>query len=38
MFETRAVIAPTRFAMETSALQGDYDACWSGFAKAQLPT
>ena len=38
MFETRAVIAPTRFAMETSALQSDYDACWAGFAKAQLPT
>jgi homogentisate 1,2-dioxygenase len=37
MFETRWVIAPTRFAMETPALQADYHACWSGFAKARLP-
>ena len=37
MFETRWVIAPTRFAMETPALQRDYDACWSNFAKAKLP-
>ena len=37
MFETRAVIAPTKFALETSALQRDYDACWSNFPKAQLP-
>ncbi len=36
MFETRWVIRPTRFAMETSALQRDYDACWNGFPKAQL--
>jgi homogentisate 1,2-dioxygenase len=33
MFETRLVIRPTRFALETVALQRDYDACWSGFEK-----
>lgn len=37
MFESRLVLRPTRFGMETPLLQGDYDACWSGFAKAQLP-
>lgn len=37
MFESRWVIAPTKFALETSALQADYDACWTGFLKAQLP-
>ncbi|AKV03616.1 Homogentisate 1,2-dioxygenase [Labilithrix luteola] len=37
MFETRAVIRPTRYAMETSLLQSDYDACWSQFEKAKLP-
>jgi homogentisate 1,2-dioxygenase len=37
MFESRAVIHPTRWAMETQALQQDYDDCWSGFAKASLP-
>jgi homogentisate 1,2-dioxygenase len=37
MFETRGVIAPTRQAMETPALQRDYDGCWSGFDKARLP-
>jgi homogentisate 1,2-dioxygenase len=36
MFETRAVIRPTRFALETAARQGDYDACWSGFPKPTL--
>jgi homogentisate 1,2-dioxygenase len=36
MFETRWVIAPTRFAMDTPALQKDYDACWTGFEKARL--
>jgi homogentisate 1,2-dioxygenase len=38
MFESRNVIAPTRFAMETPALQLDYDTCWSGFEKARLPS
>jgi len=33
MFETRLVIRPTRFALETHALQRDYDACWAGFEK-----
>jgi homogentisate 1,2-dioxygenase len=33
MFETRMVCRPTRFALETPALQRDYDACWQGFAK-----
>ncbi len=37
MFESRYPIAPTAWAMETSLLQDDYDACWKGFAKAQLP-
>jgi len=30
MFETRQVLRPTRFALETPALQRDYDACWQG--------
>ena len=33
MFETRLVIRPTRFALETPALQGDDDSCWAGFQK-----
>jgi homogentisate 1,2-dioxygenase len=33
MFETRMVIRPTRFALETDALQRDYDACWADFRK-----
>ncbi|HEX3536682.1 MAG TPA: homogentisate 1,2-dioxygenase [Stellaceae bacterium] len=33
MFETRLVLRPTRFALETPALQQDYDACWAGFDK-----
>ena len=33
MFETRFPIRPTRFALETPALQDDYDACWQGFPK-----
>ena len=33
MFETRLVLRPTRFALETPALQRDYDACWGGFEK-----
>ena len=37
MFESRSVIRPTRWAMETPLLQDDYDACWRGFPKAQLP-
>ncbi len=37
MFESQWVITPTRQAMESPALQPDYDACWSGLAKATLP-
>ncbi len=37
MFESRWVIRPTRFAMETPLAQRDYDECWSGFTKARLP-
>jgi homogentisate 1,2-dioxygenase len=37
MFETRAVIRPTAWAMKTPGLQLDYDHCWDGFAKASLP-
>jgi homogentisate 1,2-dioxygenase len=33
MFETRFVLAPTRFALDTPALQGDYDSVWAGFPK-----
>ena len=33
MFETRMVIRPTRFAMETEALQHDYFECWQGLKK-----
>ena len=31
MFESRWVIRPTRWALETPTRQRDYDACWSGF-------
>ncbi len=37
MFESRSVLRPTRFAMETELMQLDYDDIWSGFAKAELP-
>ena len=37
MFESRWVIRPTKYALETSQLQADYDACWTGFPKARLP-
>ncbi|HVC54250.1 MAG TPA: homogentisate 1,2-dioxygenase [Stellaceae bacterium] len=33
MFETRLVIRPTEFALETPARQPDYDACWAGFER-----
>src|SRR5213082_889299 len=33
MFETRLVVRPTKFALETPALQNDYDAVWAGFEK-----
>jgi len=37
MFESRNVIRPTRFAIETPLVQSDYDDCWSDFKKAELP-
>jgi homogentisate 1,2-dioxygenase len=33
MFETRAVIQPTRFALESAQLQSEYFQCWQGLAK-----
>jgi homogentisate 1,2-dioxygenase len=33
MFETCRVVLPTRFALDTPALQTDYDECWAGFEK-----
>lgn len=33
MFETRTVIRPTRFALESPQLQGDYAQCWQGLRK-----
>jgi homogentisate 1,2-dioxygenase len=33
MFETRLVVRPTRFGLDTPALQQDYDSCWAGFQK-----
>ena len=33
MFETRAVIAPTRQAMDAGHRQRDYQACWAGLQK-----
>ena len=37
MFETRWVLRPTRFALESPALQQNYDECWSGFPKGAVP-
>lgn len=33
MFETRAPIRPTRFALETAQLQADYFQCWQGLRR-----
>jgi len=33
MFESRYVIAPTKFALETPARQNDYLDCWAGLKK-----
>jgi homogentisate 1,2-dioxygenase len=33
MFETRMAFRPTRHAMESDALQRDYDTVWDGFPK-----
>ncbi len=37
MFESRWVIAPTAWAMESPTLQRDYDGVWGSFEKAKLP-
>ncbi len=37
MFESRDVIVPTRWAVETPLAQLDYDECWADFRKAELP-
>ena len=37
MFESRHVLRPSRWALETPLLQSDYDTCWSDFPKAELP-
>ncbi|MEJ8822767.1 homogentisate 1,2-dioxygenase [Variovorax humicola] len=33
MFETRCVLRPTRHALESAELQGDYYRCWQGLRK-----
>ena len=33
MFETRTLIRPTRFALETAQLQAHYYECWQGLGK-----
>ena len=33
MFETKLVIRPTRFAMESRILQHEYFECWQGLKK-----
>ncbi len=37
MFETRNIIRPTRFALETSQLQNDYFECWQNLKKNFSP-
>jgi homogentisate 1,2-dioxygenase len=37
MFETRHIIRPTRFALESPALQRDYWKCWHGLKKHFKP-
>jgi homogentisate 1,2-dioxygenase len=37
MFETRAVIRPTRFALESAQLQREYFRCWEGLKKKFNP-
>ncbi|MDI1294662.1 MAG: homogentisate 1,2-dioxygenase [bacterium] len=37
MIESRHAFRPTRWAMETPLLQADYDHCWDGFPKAEMP-
>jgi homogentisate 1,2-dioxygenase len=33
MFETRTLIKPTQFALETAQLQANYYECWQGLTK-----
>jgi homogentisate 1,2-dioxygenase len=37
MVESCWPYCPTRFALETDALQRDYDEAWGGFPKAKVP-
>ncbi|WP_372855133.1 homogentisate 1,2-dioxygenase [Sphingomonas sp.] len=37
MIESRWVFHPTDYALETGALDEDYDQVWTGFPKAELP-
>ena len=37
MFETRTVIRPTRFALESPYLQDDYSECWQGLRRRFTP-
>jgi homogentisate 1,2-dioxygenase len=37
MFETRYVVRPTKYAMDTSELQGEYYECWQGLKKRFAP-
>jgi homogentisate 1,2-dioxygenase len=37
MFESHRAFLPTDHALATAALQDDYDSCWRGFPKADLP-
>ncbi len=37
MFETRAVIRPTRFALESAQLQHEYFRCWQGLSSHFTP-
>lgn len=37
MFESRYVFQPTSYAMQTAALQTDYDRAWAGFSAARVP-
>jgi homogentisate 1,2-dioxygenase len=36
MFETRRIIRPTRWALETPLRQADYGSVWSGFERARV--
>jgi homogentisate 1,2-dioxygenase len=36
MFETRYVVRPTKYAMDTTELQGEYFECWQGLKKHYL--